>query len=761
MRCFVVASFLTLACLSAGQDTSVHVTYNTRAARASQIVKELGALAKVDLEVSAQTENEVLVISASDVPLSALMARIASVTSGEWKQEGTVYRLVGSTIVRNQEERDEFSKRVTAIRKAIQSRIKEEETFQQAVAKAEAKEKAAAKADVKGKKKTGEEATEEEDAVEETQASSPEEMAITGLIKELDPAVLAQIESGDRLVFSTEPTRTQRNLGAGATEIINEFITKHDSAIGATQPDMTDQFAGLSEEQAESFRQMMKRQMSKIGQAAKALLIASTSPLGAFGMSQAIQLELRIYDHKGIVVFTGDSSLQVDGNDFMAEIRQRAQAAAEAAASGKAGEPPTKTAEPETKQTPIELSEDSKALQQATSGMTVGKFSVQFNQELHQKLFAPTKYDPLSFMDTDEVLFYAKSKGRPLVADIPDKAFSGFTIFGGAKTKSLEAYAKDLQKGGPMVLVPDDSFIVIKPSAPATARADRLDRSALATLLNATAEKGVPSLDDMCAYAAAAPNPMFGGVAQLYVMLFVPGAMSTGLDGTTSWDMLRFYGQLPSEARSSLGAGGRVAISSLTPGQHGLLERMTYGAEAQLSVDDGKHKSDDDSPAWMRMSGMGGGSDYKSEPTEIVPNGLPADGYLDLKGTSEPFATPIGTADSAPMAMLGVLGPDELALFKMMRTMQGAEQFSAMLPKFPKLHIGERSVLNFTFHLAPQVTMKQTLKDHHMGKDAGVYSEDNLPADLQRRVAERAEALKKSPLGAMGSFMGGGQAIKP
>ena len=178
--------------------------------------------------------------------------------------------------------------------------------------------------------------------------------------------------------------------------------------------------------------------------------------------------------------------------------------------------------------------------------MSAGKFTLKLSHELHQKLFLPSMYDPLSFIETDEVLAYAKSKGKPLVAELPDKAFDSFSPLGMGSTdkKSLEAYSSEIQKGTVMVAVPDTAFTVIKPALPSSSRAERLDRNALTTLMQAAQDKGVPSLDDLCAYAEAAPNPQQGGVGLIYITLFVPGAMSIGLEGPTSWDMLRFYGQL-------------------------------------------------------------------------------------------------------------------------------------------------------------------------------------------------------------------------
>lgn len=764
MRYIALVSLLMAAGLAAGQNTSAPVTFSTRAARASQVVKALGALAKVDLQVSPQTENEVLVVSVKDVPLIDVMTRIATVASGEWKREGSVYRLVASQTVRNLEQRDETAKRIALIRKGIESRITNEEKTEKRMAKlaadAAAKSKSISKVEAKPTKKSGE----EENKADEDQAAAPnaayDEHAITELLKEIDPSVLAQVDAGDRIVFSTEPTRTQRSLGQNATEVVNEFIQKHDSTVTATPPDVTEQLSGLSDQQAEMIKQMMKRQMSKIGQASKALLIASSSPMAIFGISNSIQLELRIYDSKGGVAFSGTSTLETDENDFMAKVRAQAEEAAEAAAAGKSPADALKPTVPPAKSTPIELSEDSKALEEAAGGMKGDKFSMKLGQDLRKKLFSPSIYDPLSFIETDEILAYAKLKGKPLVANLPDQAFGSITTGIGGEKKSLEAYAEEIDKGTVMTSVKDESFTVIKPAFPAKSRVDRLDRVALTTLMQAAREKGVPSLEDLCAYAQVAPNPAQGGVGQTYVMLFVPGAISMGLEGMTSWDMLRFYGQLSPEMRASLSNGGKLAISGLTPSQRSLVERMTYGSESQLTVEEPGKKSDD-TPFWMRMAGIGMGTDYKTEPTEVVPNGLPADGFLDLRDTSEPFAAPIADQDTATLGIMGVLGPEELGLFKMFRSMAGAEQISAMMPKFDKLHVGERTLLNFSFHLAPQVSMKQTLKDHHLSKDGTVYSEDNLPSDLQKKVAQREEEYKKSPMGAIGSFMGNTQGIHP
>ena len=774
MLCFLIAALLPMANRGSVQDPSIQVTYSTKAARTSVVLKELSQTTKLNLVASPQTENDVLVISVKDVPLADLMARIATVTSGQWKQDGTTYRLIADAKTRKTEEQTDLAERVADIRKAIQSRVdqqkKSAELMQKMIAENE-KKLAAAKKDAKVKTK---ESDDDDVNFQEGMMETPEDQAITSILQSIDPSILASLEDGDRVVFSTDPTHTQRGLSSDVTEIVNTLIQKHNSAILGTQGnaiDDSDQFKGMDEAQANLIRQMMKKQTSKIGQVSKALFIASVTNSMIYTQ---FQLELRLYDPKGGVAFTANSFLSADGSMFgnMALPPDSISAVSSSGSSdGDAAVLESRTTtisanaapKPQGKSTPIEYSPDSQELAKAGKGMGIGagQYTMHFSQDLRQKLFLPNQYDPLSFIETDELMMYAKSKGKPLVANLPDNVSSIFSMLGTQGADTLEAYADTLKKGKTIVALEDSAYTLIRPTHPYRARVARLDRNALTNLLQATADKGIPSLDELSAYATVAPNPMSGGIGMGYLMMFVPGTVQMGMDGLTSWDMLRFYGQLPSETRNTLANGGKVTIGSLTAGQRASLERMTYGSSSHLSVDDPQRKSDDETPSWMKLA-MGSNSiDYRDEPTEIVPNGLPNDGFLDLKGTNEPFAAPVATPDSMVMAMLGVLGPDELALFKMLRSTKGAEAFSNMFPKFGKLRIGDRSVLNFTFHVAPQVSLKQTLKDHHLDKNSTVVSEDTLPADLQKKISEREEAMKKSPFGNLASMFGGGPAIHP
>jgi len=768
MRCAVLAFSCCLAAVAAAQDTSAPVTYSTRAARLSEVLKGLGQATKVNLQTTPKMGSEVIIVSASGQSLTEIMSRIATVTSGEWKQEGEIYRLVPNQPLRLQEERTELANKTSEIRKAIAGRLKEQKQRQAALDKLKAKQAAQAKAGDKSKagdKVKGDAVVDPTDQSNEDMFSfggaGAEENSITQLLVGLDPSVLAQIELGDRLVFSSNPTRSQRSLGGDATDIINSFIQVHNAQVAKTpQADLDSNDLGqISSEQADMIRNMMKKRNSKIGQVAKALMVVKRAGRFSFGL----EIQLRLYDAKGSVVFSADSNLN-PGSDFssfgMGDV------ATKESSSGDDGDDktvttvtPQKVQPAPAKGTPIEYSEDSKAFISATKRVTAGNFKISMSQDLRRKMFQPSLYDPISFTQTDELLAYAKSIKKPLVADVSDDwQTSGMGLMGTDVGSTVESVTKDLMTGSTLSVVPDTTFAVVKPSRPAHARSIRMDRMALTNLLRATDEKGVPSLDDMAEYAMHLASDSTEGIATTYLALFVPGGMLDMMGGGTDWGMLRFYGHLSTEARSTLAGGGKIPFASLSSDQKAELDKMTYGADSQLMIEDPQHKStDDDGPSWLHVmdSMFKANGDYREEPTELLPSGLPSDGYVELTMKKESFASPQGSGGDTMVAMLGVLGPDEMALFTMLKSTKGAEQVAGMLPSFGKLKIGEMSVLHFTFHLAPLVSVKQTLHDHRFGNNAPIVAENGLPADFQKQIDDRMAALKKTPFANFGAFGGG------
>jgi hypothetical protein len=271
-------------------------------------------------------------------------------------------------------------------------------------------------------------------------------------------------------------------------------------------------------------------------------------------------------------------------------------------------------------------------------------------------------------------------------------------------------------------------------------------------------KKTIPTLDNVAAYATRAPSPMEGGLGQVYVMMLVPGAFAQSMSGFTNWDALRFYGLLSPDSRRTLAGGGRIPYAMLTQAQSAQVAKMVFGMMANLSVEDPNKKSEENGMmSMLMMFGMGmSGGDFRTEPTEIMPNGLPGDGYVSANVVSDFFASPVMEGDDATAGPLSVLGSEELAIFKMLREDKNYSQMAGFMPKIDRVKVGERSVWNLAFHVAPQTAMRTVLNDNRMPQNAKTVAMSDLPPAFQQRIAAKLEEVKKSPLGAIGGMMGAG-----
>lgn len=292
-------------------------------------------------------------------------------------------------------------------------------------------------------------------------------------------------------------------------------------------------------------------------------------------------------------------------------------------------------------------------------------------------------------------------------------------------------------------------------------RKERADRSALRALIQTSQSKGYASLDDIAAYATRNEAPMAGAPAtMMYLMLFAPGSMQQGITGIVNWDMLRFYGQLDPAQRQALRQRARLPFGQLGPDQQNQLNKMLFGAEAVLTVDRpvGPNQKKQDPLTEMitaqiqRFTG-GNDADYQTEPTEVMPNGLPANGYITVDFTSEPVGQP--QTMSTDFGRGSALGPMELGMLKFFKEDPAMSQLSGQIPNLDDIKVGTRSVYNFSFFVAPAVSEKHQLNDDSIPKDAPVYKMTNLPSDFRKRIDDMAATFKTNPIWKMIGQMGG------
>lgn len=369
-----------------------------------------------------------------------------------------------------------------------------------------------------------------------------------------------------------------------------------------------------------------------------------------------------------------------------------------------------------------------------------------FSPELEFRLVRPDQYDPLSFGPSESLLAVGKAMKLSIVANLPDDMVSFFRLMAGGAEQTVKGYLQELQQGRTAKAEIKDGWLIVRPAKPDEARKERLDRVALAQLIAASRSKGNPSLDDLAAYAQKAESPLEQQIAMTYLTAFAPSAMGQGMGGLTDWNMLRLYGTLSMGQKDTLLDRSAIPLGNLSPAQKQIATNLLFGANARLQVREPGEppKEEFGFVSMIRRFMPGSSNDYRQEPTEAMPMGLPGKGALRLDLSTEVVGIPVGS--SLPRNVFGVLGADELAMLRYLSEEPAFAQFGAQMPRIEGLRLGRRTAMRFVFTVAPNVTVEHTLNDDRVAKDATTVAIADLTPEMKARIEERLAQLKKNPL---------------
>lgn len=709
---------------SGGPDLSKKITFESVAMPAKPLLAKLGKIVGANLETSMQTAGDVLVVRFQNVTAKEALDKIALAINGEWKPEENALRLIRPQANDNREAAAEQRERIVELQKDIKAQITALNKQSEAGKPDEDPEMAGAMAGLPF-------------------GGAEHQKSILTLISRLNVADLASAMDGGRIVFASTPTRMQKLLPGNLTPIVNEIVTAHNAAAKARAT------AEKHEPDTDEERQLMEfvkafglfDEPKEVNtRPAKLLLVAETPQL--FG---GFTLKLRLYDVQGKVVL--ETSTMLGMGSFMEDAMEMANPKAKPAPGGE--------------DLTIEFSKETKELSQLFGGMMNPGGRKKISSELEAKLLRPDLYDPLSFGIAESLLASAKHRKVSLVAYLPDSTYSMLEYFMDGGTSTVNNFMNQMEQSESVKVEKSAGWYVLRPKQPYQARQDRIDRVGLARLVGAAKSKGTVGLDDIAAYAQTSPSPFGGASAALqYLMLFAPNAMQMGMTGMVDWEAVKFYGQLGLAQRQALIQGGRLSFAQLSPSQRFLVEKMMFGPRADLQQIDPNAPPAEGGFDFLKMmtSFMGGKqTDYRQEPTEIMPNGLPPNGYFTMRATKEPVAK---AESDDPMLGHAMLGADELALFRMFKDMPNGEMVAQMMPTIGQVRLGERTNYHLKFFAASDVALERTLQDNSVGAGGGLYTMDTLPADFKALIDKRYQALKKSPLGAFPN-LGVGRQIPP
>lgn len=697
------------------------VTFQSGAVPAGRLLPLLGKSAGVSLITGPGMDADILVLGVKDAPLDEVMQRIAKVQLGRWqvRQDGS-FELMANLAARTAQQEQLIAKRAAGFKKELDG-------YYASLAKKPAFDSAAAKSYMNDDGLAEELAAPTPPNAPKKEPPlpplSPGNRAILRMLRSIPLRQIAALEDRKRIVFSTRPNRFQRPLGpeaggAIATLIEDQRLLVQEAKRVPPQPetDNTSEPMGTQHQDAAEWTPEEIKEPPY-----KALLIITRRGTTA-------TVDLTCYSQAGQALFSDTLFL-------------RSSSPAHSADEGDAKPPKDISKE-------ITLSEDARAM---------GRFMESFRGDpanfkqlpgtLLEKLAKPTEFDPL-FGTAEAVRAFAAADGLQVVANLVDESSLMQRMASGGKLTTNSFRTALLRYSN---LEQADGWLLVSPVDSLASALSRLDRQSLETLIAACKRTVLPTIDDMARFATANPRLQINGFVGLYFMLFVPDLYLLGAGGQgEQWTALRFYGSLGDAQKRTLLGSGKLAYGSLQPSQLSILLDALMNDELTIQVPRTEQPKPDEeaghSNPWGSLFGNSEPSgdtpeDFRSEPTELLPNGPPMDGYVEARSSTEQGVM-LGDEGGLMGRFLGIINPAELAGIKLASEMSPEFEGQAYFPKPKAMRLGERTNLNLQFWLTPGAFVEGRLRGGRLLPDTSRYEMNTLPKDFIALYQAAYEKMK-------------------
>lgn len=708
------------------QNLEQRVTFSSPAKRLEVLAAELTQQTGVPIRVDREVANEVVVVQVRDVALSELLLRIASVTASEAARDaqGNPQLRLSREVARRQQ-REELVRRIVDIRAS--QRQWEEELAQKAVSQ------------VTREFTPGQDLMRPAGRQYWADAFSPLGRAMMRLTLLVRPEVLAGLQDGDRVVFSTHPNRMQQALDPRAASVIADFVREHQAELRREA-----EVERSPEEQREiemAHRLGVRREPNPMTEpVAEALLIATAGVGVRTTGHESIQIEMRLYDAAGNVMIAGLTRFLYPPVPMGVAVLR----------------PPEQTDPDPVSSRAIQLSPLAAEMRQYHRRVR-GQPAPQPSPALIEAFRRPDLVDPHALVTSEATMAVAAARGLQLVANFPD-TFGDTTIVISSPDGPMGAphspeagltvggWERRLAAAEGLTTTRQDGWMLIQPLDPTEARENRTNRPALAQLIRAVEQHGTVRLVDLAEYAARHPRPVVDSVAAGYFS-FWGVRLNTMTQGQTDWNLLRLYGLLTEGQRRLLINGGQIMFATLDQNQRQVLNRLLFRYDARfepLQAAEGGQVG-----IVELMAGWGGAIEhrsYRDEPTELMPNGLPRDGLISVELNQTHLLQPVYSEGTATREM-GNVGLEEFVLmetFRQAAMAAGDQQAVASFPAITRAKIGTRQELRLTFHVTRETVMRGTLFDDAMPRDARPVDMANLPPPIAAQVRRYQEAFQRA-----------------
>jgi hypothetical protein len=639
-------------------------------------VLERAAPAGVRLVADGPIGTDLIAIRADKVPLPTFMAKVAEATLGAWSTIEGGFRLTRDGGKWSQSEKQERARRLEAVSEAIAKAI--EPTTKEPEFTPEIARKLGEKLREASSKLSANPQTAEIDWAG-LQGRSPGDRMMARVLMAVDPAELAAMVDGERRVWSSRPNRLQRSLGPGGNTALAKFLAE--SRVWQAHKPQSLEVDALG-----SFGIAGHWATGPI-QPTRILLIANAWTTHGF-----FNFELKLLDDAGREV-TGTSAAISIGTSPRKEDKAPATTQGE----------PTLTY---SKSTLVLRALKSRSAQETPADIRPALLNIENGDPYHQ---------------AGREIVQLIAGDRPFIAVFNDLMIPAYDMITPNSTAGTVKWM--LGRTGQTAVTESDGWLVAAPTNPVSGKAMTLDRAKFAEMLREMDRQGGPGLNHLVALSrtAACHSP---ALLPWMRALFPETATQQNL---SNWEVVRLYDALLpslSPAEEQTHVVGRLPESARGRLAHMMFYTidgtMTLGLQAQ--TEEGVDPTQD-----VIMTG---------EPTEVWPNGVPADLRLSLVRKSGQVLAGIGS-DLDPFE------PSELGAQLAMRERPDIFPWMSEMPLPAQFHVLNRELVTIQFALKPDSWLATYNLSKLTKTDTRSYSVGTLPPEIFKIVeAARVESRK-------------------
>lgn len=688
----------------------VEVTYEARACSVRKVVAELAKLTGAPLEAAATLEDEIVAVRVKDVPLSELMDHLAGATCTRWVRDKSRIVLERDKVRARAQENAELDARVAMLKKSLEPflemlPVKYSEVFLDQEWKRFER--------FQREDQSGLSMEAQNDAVRRSVAAEqhdPSSRALFRALARCDLRRIAALRPGERIVFSSAPTRVQFPC-PGATSILDDLVREQAIWVERLKKKGELEFhEGFAEENQGDPRPEHRTHLPLRSRPVKFLLAVERDG------RQSLRPHFVAFDADGFAVI-GQSGLSTTWAVLDRSLPRPIEC-------------------PKL----VEFSPDAQSLiADLKAGLVLTPNGTQrygVSADWRKRLAQPGMWDLLSLVPTDLAFSIAREKNLNLVASISDfNAIAAWFLARNEKAGGdIRVIASLFDFVATEISPSPTGWCVITPRYPAASREWRTSRKALGTLLRRLNAEGHLTIENWSDYLASKRRWNYSESVGHRMMNYYFVDQARFNPSTFPPLGYQLYGSLTQSQRETLLTGGEVPFNALSPSQKEFAGDLIFGAEALF----GNRRVGIASPG--NSYDRGSPSSLAKEPTEAFPLGiLPGGAILTFKEDFRPLLR--GLSSQAPDSFSEYGLAESCGEWAYGRARRGAPQAGGWPPPIDQYKWAEERNIEIRFAASPEIISTNSIGEMPVGWSEKTFTLDELP---ERHKTAFQEGWKKA-----------------